>query len=278
MMRKMNIVIFFLVICLTPSIVNAEEYITNQNGVTMSMREYENLLNMYSEAYIMTMTEERFNQLRNLDLSETQTDIKYVETTYNNSLGLVTNRELTEEEYETVEVNQNTNSRASDSIETTYKKLTIHVNGEAMSLGCVWKYIPNTRSFDVIGIRVQNYSIVAGSQGGYQIYSLTTSSGYQSVSYAANGTNIKRFDNGFGISMNIVNDDIDYLESTIDANVVRRSGTIGIYGSYQHTTANLSLAQSQNYTLGGAGLGKVFVYPYSISQNLDGMGGVEILG
>ena len=282
MMRKMNIVIFFFVICLSPNIVNAEEYITNQNNVTMSMSEYENLLNMYSEAYIMTMTQERFNELRNEDFSNVDTDVKYVETTYNNSLGLVTNREITKNEYENADNNQNITPRDSDYIETTYKKLVLNVNTSSqtssMSLTCLWKYIPNTRSFDVIGVRTQNYSIVGGSQSGHQIYSLSNSSSYKSVSYASNGTNIKRFDNGFGISMNIVNDDIDYLESTIDAIVSRGSGTIGIYGSYQHTTANISLAQSQNYTLGGAGLGKVFVYPYSIRQNLDGMGGVEILG
>lgn len=278
MMRKMNIVIFFFVICLTPNIANAEEYITNQNGVTMSASEYDNLLNMYSEGYIMTMTQDRFEEIKDVDFSNVETEVKYVETTYNNSLGLVTNRELTEAEYNAIDVNKEINSRASDYIETTYKKLTLYVTGTAMSLNCIWKYIPNTRSFDVIGIRTQNYNVVEGSQSGYQIYSLKSSSAYKYVSYSATGTNIKRFSNGFGISMNIVNDDIDYLESTIDASVTRGTGTIAIYGSYQHTTANISLAQSRNYTLGAAGLGKVFVYPYSISQNLDGMGGVEILG
>ena len=282
MMRKMNIVIFFFVICLLPNIVNAEEYITNQNNVTMTQSEYNNLSNVYSDAYIMIMTQEKFNELKNIDFSNVQSETKFVETTYNNALGIVTNRELTESEYNNINPNEGPTARASDSIETTYKKLTLYVNKTSnlanITLTCKWKYIPATRSYDVNGVRLQNYTISQGSQDGLQIYSLSNSSGYNSISYSATGTNIQRHSNGFGISMNIVNDDIDYLESTINASATIGSGTIAVYGAYQHSTTNLTLAQSQNYTLGAAGLGKVFVYPYSISQYLDGMGGVEVLG
>ena len=48
-------------------------------------------------------------------------------------------------------------------------------------------------------------------------------------------------------------------------------------GVYEHAiNSGVTLAQSQNYTLGHAGLGGVFVYPYNISAKYDGMSGLQM--
>ena len=99
---------------------------------------------------------------------------------------------------------------------------------------------------------------------------------YTTIDYSWNGTNIKKFDNGFGISMNIVNSDITSLQLLLDCDVSPTITSPDITASYQHAQQDLSLANSQNYTLGGAGLGGVFVFPYSIAQKYDGMSGVTV--
>lgn len=288
MMKKINTLLFLLLlITILPLVVNAEEvistndYIVNQNNVMISTSDYENLSRVYSDAYLMVMTQDNYDYLKTKDFSNVVSQTKYIETTYNNSLGIVTSRELTEAEYNNVDVS-NVSTMGYDYIETTYKKITLYVTKGTMAadctITCVWKGIPSTRSFDVIGIRFQNYNVSHGTQTGQQIYKKSGSSDYSSVVYSATGTNINRQDNGYGISMNIVNDSITYLELTTNTSAVMGTGTIAVYASYQHATDSLTLAQSKNYTLGAAGLGNVFIYPYSISQHYDGTGGVQVLG
>lgn len=284
-MKKINTLL--LLITLFPIVVNAEEivntdeYIVNQKNVMISTSDYENLSRVYSEPYLMVMTQDMYDYLKTKDFSDVQSQTKYIETTYNNSLGIVTSREITEAEYNNTDVSS-ISTRGYDYIETTYKKIALYVSPEGPSadctITCIWKAIPSTRSFDVIGIRFQNYNVTHGSQIGQQIYKKTGSSDYSSVVYSATGTNINRQDNGYGISMNIVNDSINYLELTTSTSAVMGTGTIAVYAAYQHATSSLTLAQSKNYTLGAAGLGNVFIYPYSISQHYDGTGGVQVLG
>ena len=138
----------------------------------------------------------------------------------------------------------------------------------------IWKGIPSTRSYDVIGIRGFDFEFRNGSQNGEQIYVLNNQ--YTTIDYAWDGTNIRRHDNGFGISMNIVNSNITALQLTVECDVKATSNYPAVYGSYQHAVQSLSLADSQNYTLSGEGLGNVFVFPYSISQKYDGMSGVYV--
>ena len=76
--------------------------------------------------------------------------------------------------------------------------------------------------------------------------------------------------------MNIVNSDITLLHLIIDCDVKATIDHPSIFTSYQHAQSDLSLADSQIYTLGASGLGQVFVFPYSISQKYDGMSGVHV--
>ena len=77
--------------------------------------------------------------------------------------------------------------------------------------------------------------------------------------------------------MNLVNQSIQALTLDTSCDVVQDVTHPVIFGAYEHAINNsVTLAQSQNYTMGGAGLGGVFVYPYSISSKYDGMSGVEI--
>lgn len=55
---------------------------------------------------------------------------------------------------------------------------------------------------------------------------------------------------------------------------VETGGTV--YGSYQHATANISLANSKKYTISRTGYGGVFLFNSPVRSYYDAMGGVNI--
>ena len=260
-----------------PNITNAAT-ITNNNGVVISEQEYNNFLKIYSSEYIMNMSEEKYNKIKDLNFDDITTTNKYVETVYNQSLQHTTERELTEEEFENYNPIMPLLDNGSASYESTAKEILMAVIGGTtwnyVTVALTWKGIPSTRSFDVIGVRGYGLEFAEGSQAGEQIYTLNGE--YTIIDYTWNGTNIQKHDNGFGISMNIVNSDITHLQATVECDVKPTVTHPTVYTSYQHAVASVTLAQSQNYTLGGSGLGSVFVFPYSIAQKYDGMSGISI--
>ena len=254
------------------------ESIINNNGIEISEEEYNNFLKIHTPEYIMIMNEEKYEKLKSLDYSDIEITENYIESVYNPNLGIITEREMTEEEYENYNPIMPILDSKGASGETSAKKISMAILGGStynhVTLTATWKGIPATRSFDVIGVRGYGVSFRNGSQSGEQIYKLNGE--IKAVDYAWNGTNIQRHDNGFGISMNIVNDSITALQLAVDCDVTPTLTEPGIFGSYQHAVKSLSLADSQNYTLGASGLGGVFVFPYSISQKYDGMTGLKI--
>lgn len=278
-LKNLKFMLFALIsiLLIIPNAVSAES-ITNNNGIIISEQEYNDFLKIYSEDYIMNMSESKYNKLKTLNFDDITTSTKYIETTYNPSLQLTTEREVTEEEYNNYNPVMPLLDDGAASFESTMKKLVMSIVGGSTwnyaTVVATWKAIPSTRSFDVIGFYGFGFEFSNGTQGGEQIYTLDGN--YTSIDYAWNGTNIKRHDNGFGISMNIVNSDITYLQLIADCDVKATVTHPTLYASYQHAQQSLSLADSQNYTLGGSGLGNVFIFPYSISQKYDAMTGVNV--
>ena len=281
-MKNIKLVLSLL-ICIISSIpvMASAATIINNNGIEISEEEYANFSKIYSHEYIMTMDENKHDKLLKLDYDNLKIDsvTKYIETTYNPRLGLTTEKELTEEEYENFDAS-NGRSRyigtGTAYYETTAKKLSLLLVGgntyNYVILTATWKVIPTTRSFDVIGFRGYGFDFRNGSQSGDQIY--VSGGVYNDITYSWNGTNINNQNNGFGISMNIVNSNITALQLIAECDVEATIDHPELFASYQHAINNLTLAQSQNYTLGGSGLGGVFVYPYNISQKYDGMSGL----
>ncbi len=271
------IMVLLLVLLIMPTLTKAESIINN-NGVEIDVEDYNQFLNVYSEEYLMMMTEEKYSELKLLDFNNIKKQTEYVETTYNPHLNLTTEKIITEDAYNTYSSSAANIYSATQNYSTTSKKIEITlISGSTwhhVVTASTWKVIPKIRSFDVIGMRGYGFEFRDGSQVGEQIY--VEDGTYNTISYAWNGTNIKRFDNGFGISMNIVNNDIEALQVWIECDVKATSQYPEIYGSYQHATGTLSLTKSQNYTLGSEGLGRVFVYPYSITSVYDGMSGVYL--
>lgn len=254
-------------------------YITNQKGVRISMTDYNLLTNIYSDAYIQTMTSEGYENFKakNININNLVKSEKYYKTEIDHLNNVVTNTEVTENEFNNYNPNIQTLS-VSNFVETQYKKLSLTLsdneNGYGdIFVGLLWKMIPSTRAFDVIAVRYVGMSDVDGTQYGRQIWG--TNGNYSYVNYGWNGTNINRQDNGFGISMNITNDStINYLENYIGS-AVKFNGNFQWAGaSYQHATSNTTLAQSKSYTLAENGKNGVILFTGNIGEKYDNMPGV----
>ena len=254
-------------------------YITNQNGVRISMTDYNLLTNIYSDAYIQTMTNEDYGNFKakNININNLVKSEKYYKTEIDHLNNVVTNTEVTENEFNNYNPNVQTLS-VSNFVETQYKKLSLTLsdnhNGYGdIFVGLLWKMIPSTRSFDVIAVRYVGMTDVDGTQYGRQIWG--TNGNYSYVEYGWNGTNINRQDNGFGISMNITNDStINYLENYIESAVEFTGNFQWAGASYQHATSNTTLAQSKSYTLAENGKNGVILFTGNIGEKYDNMPGV----
>ena len=254
-------------------------YITNQNGVRISMTDYNLLTNIYSDAYIQTMTNEDYENFKakNININNLVKSEKYYKTEIDHLNNVVTNTEVTENEFNNYNPNVQTLS-VSNFVETQYKKLSLTLsdnhNGYGdIFVGLLWKMIPSTRSFDVIAVRYVGMTDVDGTQYGRQIWG--TNGNYTYVNYGWNGTNINRQDNGFGISMNITNDStINYLENYIGSAVEFTGNFQWAGASYQHATSNTTLAQSKSYTLAEDGKNGVILFTGNIGAKYDNMPGV----
>lgn len=254
-------------------------YITNQNGVRISMSDYNLLTNIYSDAYIQTMTNEDYENFKakNININNLVKSEKYYKTVIDHLNNVVTNTEVTENEFNNYNPNVQTLS-VSNFVETQYKKLSLTLsdnhNGYGdIFVGLLWKMIPSTRAFDVIAVRYVGMTDVDGTQYGRQIWG--TNGNYTYVNYGWNGTNINRQDNGFGISMNITNDStINYLENYIGSAVEFTGNFQWAGASYQHATSNTTLAQSKSYTLAENGKNGVILFTGNIGEKYDNMPGV----
>ena len=169
-------------------------------------------------------------------------------------------------------------STYASSYETTYKRIkfidvTLNNNGHRLTVYTQWIITPVTQSYDVTAMRVEDAYIVDGSQTGLQVYKKNGVVG--SVNYSPNGTNIRKEDDGFGISMNLVNN-AQYYETEISANVVATSQYAKAYGTYQHAVTDVSLDESRSYTISYNGFGDVVNFATGVQNLYDRMNGVSI--
>lgn len=148
--------------------------------------------------------------------------------------------EITETEFNNATIFQLLSSFA----ETEYKKVSLSSYGNIINMNVEWKKTPKYKSFDVIAIMFDGVTYDANSIMGYQTATLTNNN-IKSVNYALSSSNTKILNNGFGISMNLIDSGMFFTLSIS----VRFTGNGKIYGNYRHATSNVSLNQSLKYEL-----------------------------
>lgn len=196
-------------------------------------------------------------------------EVKYYKTVIDKINNISYIKEITQEEYDNV----NGISLFSTNHETEYKKIIIKNNSNKINLTVEWKKNPAVRSFDVIALRGVGVTFDYDSINGIQDYYLNNSK--SSIFYNSTSENVKLFSNGFGVSMNLVNGASNYSLS-LSINYFKDINNGTVYGTYQHSQRDISLSQSQRYTISANGYGGVLDFDSSVEDYFDGMGGVSI--
>lgn len=182
------------------------------------------------------------------------TSEKYYKTIYED--GVYSSFEISEDEFNSV----SDADLLSTSVETEYKKMTLSNKGQSLNLSVTWKKTPKYKSYDVIAIMSDDVTFYVSSLVALQTATVGGSTEYAHYNY--NNQNVKIFDRGIGISMNLINDATYYvLDMTI-----RYYGSGLVYGNYRHAQSNVTLAQSQNYYLSN---GNIVFNNSSINNKYD---------
>ncbi len=234
-----NAFLLTLSLFLCMGVVKAEGYYTNNNGVSLTEKEYNYVIDFYGDDYPSKMTAEDYNWIQKMD---------------------VNNRDYKIEKY----YDNDTTTRSTHH-QTSSKYLAISkACGSTCSVTILLKWLknPNVRSYDVIGARFVNTSLISGSADTF------VSSSAGSTYYS----NYQYFSNGFGNTVKLPTNATSIM---VQQNFeVQNSGTV--YGSYQHATGYISLAQSKKYSIHYNGAGTVFLFDNSVNDYFDQMGGVYI--
>ena len=126
----------------------------------------------------------------------------YYKTTYIDNEYIIS--KISKEEYDLVDLV----SVLSSPVETEYKKMYINSSGNSVILNVEWKKTPKYKSYDVIALMSNDVTFNTNIILGKQLAIL--SDGTNIVNYNKTTQNTKLFNNGIGISMNLVNDAIYY--------------------------------------------------------------------
>ena len=264
-------------------------YYTNLNGATLTKEQYNRLIEVFDEDTIYTMTLELINNVKNQTNFKTTEVEKYmkVESYYNRNGDLI---ERTEKEVTKEEALNDTNDGKmipynwNVTYQTNMKRLYMKVvsataTDRIVTITNTWLSIPSVKSYDVIAVR-------PGSNAMSVNLSANTISGYQKwdgnyVYYDTHSANTKKSSSftgkgGVGISMNIVDGVTSSLENSMTVQFISGSSPFKIFGTYQHATSNLTLADSQNYSFSSLGLGEVLNFASSVKSKYDNMKGVKL--
>lgn len=190
------------------------------------------------------------------------TNKKYYRTVLEN--GNYISTEISKEDYDSVQI-VNLNSL---SVETEYKMMSVTILGNKVNLSVSWKKTPNYKSYDVIALMSEDVTFSANSIFGEQKAIVNGSS--ELVRYNMSTQNVKIFNNGIGISMNLINN-----AQTYDLTLrITYYGSGKIWGNYRHAQANISFSQAQNYYLNN---GNIIFNNSSINNKYDNINPVWVI-
>ena len=237
-MKRNLLKIIFLMgisIFLIPEVFAKDIYYTNINDVSMAKNEYDFIGDFYWEGYQKYITETEYNNLQQLDLFGRKIEKKSVST-------IQTRGSSVTEKLRTLTIAKACNSNCS------------------ISLVARWNGTPFVKSYDVIGARLNNVSLMSTP-----IVQVT------GTNYSKTYTNHKQFNNGYGTSILLPNNNNLIVSSSF---IVSKGGTV--FGSYQHAMSNTSEYVSHQYNIGVGGFGNVFNFFGSAASIYDGANGVDI--
>lgn len=241
MKKTIVMIILFIIglVCFSEG-VSAETYFTNKNGIELTQKEYEFLVELYDFYYVNNLTAEKYEKLSVLNINENELQISSIE--------------------------DGPLSRAT-SISSPSKRVSIASSCSStlctIIINATWLQSPNLRSYDNIGARftgtvarIGDISTEIENDGDIDICS-----------------NYKENSKGVGCTF-LLDDSADSFHITQMFDV---TGSGYVYGSYQHAMYTISLGDAMSYSFSSSGLGSVFYYSSSATRDkYDAMSGVYL--
>lgn len=292
---------------------NNGEYLINQKGVEISLKQYEIMKELgLQDSEIDVMTEDYYKLYKDLDMVNiVNEETKYFRETFIFD-GLGSNtfvEEISEYEYEN-EIPSNiatpfASYPITKNIETTYKKLNVMAVEAGSTQRLIladlkWKQLPKVRSYDIFAARVANGEIMTDAFGGSMTSTETSFDGNcvvngtknYTTSYDKNSAAFNTSSAGVGLggigftgklnnhSTMCSNDQGMYLSeakgysSSLSFKVTKGST---VYVTYQHATKTVDYnSVRRGYSFKSTGLGGVVYFNNSLKDSYDGMQGINI--
>lgn len=239
---KKKLFIVLAMFCISSVKANeTEKYYINSKGTVMSEIEYNNILKINGKEF--------------LDIVNSKTLEKYKEFYSEEVLDIKTNYVEDSSEDGVVPM--------SGFYETNFKRLDISTvtvgTNKLVVVTLRWKAMPKIRIYDVLGVRLVDSTF----QSSVDTYA--TFDGIQNPI-----SDSKKFANGYGASIKLPSSC-----SSITINQMFKVSTGGtVYASYQHSTRNIALSRSLDFTISSTGIGSVF--NFGNNDLFDKMTGVHI--
>ncbi len=274
-----------------------KDKIFNNNGVEISLDDYNYLLKTYTEEKIANFTQEDLKILLADDYVEIGNSEKIIKTVYAlDGKGKIVksyNEEvsgllpLTTSSYISPMFYAGCGSNC-QSYTTEYKKLSLTVSyGASVNVTVIdivneWVKIPKIKKFDVIGFKiVQGDAHLRINTSNTYISKQEYDGNTINYSFDTKGNTVKET-NGVGQVMNIVDSTSSSLKNTMKIYLNGSPNNTVINASYQHaSTTNITMDDAKDFTFGNAEsnytiLGDTFKYSNSIAAKYDQTQGVSV--
>lgn len=287
-MKKAVVVIYFVMVSmLAICTVRVHAVYTTSSSMELTDEEYNKLSDYFFEATIDSMPQEELQYyIKESDKLSVTTETRYEQTeeffSKDHVLQKVVTKEIEEKDMKAAL--RAVNSENSNTHTTAYKKITTRitsVTGGYMTIAVEneWLKLPTVRSYDVIGVRptsrctlytTGNIKNVWGRQDsdvGRTDYA-GTSSHVKIKGTKIGDSYVMSGSGGAGISMNLY-DNATRITCTFGMTVMPNTEVLSAFGTYQHATETVSLAESQNYSFSQDGYGNVFLFAASVRNKYD---------
>lgn len=237
---KKTIVMLMIIFAMSITKVNAEETI-NDNSSNLNTDEVE------VTKYYKTVTAlNNSSMMRNANLGEL--------TSFTT--------EVTEEEYNEAPTDEELAigiSPRSTSIETTYKRLTTKMSKYSDTFykydaTLIWKNIPSTRSYDIMGIGYYASVTIANTPTFKETY--CTSDGLCNTTYSCY---YKNGNNGTGVMFHLPSGSLSSLTQNLNFLVKKTHPDLDLYeqtavGDYSHATKEISYNAAKDFSVNTGGI------------------------
>lgn len=272
---------------------NESNIYLNNNGVIISFQEYERLRKLgFTDLQIETMEQDEFDKNKDLEGTVVAKGEKYYKTVIvysngiNNSISAYSNsvfpfaytEEITEDLYNNINEDVDTQGLTNGYTETGYKKMTttiISVNGRYRYKNDLeWKKLPKVRSYDIISISIDSGVSGISDTKAYRTTSYVEDSTTTTCFYKNYGNGVwSLFAGGYAVRFNLPKDGGGLTIKTINTYMyfevqkltTNTITTLNAYGDYKHAitdvNANISFSVGLPPSV-GISIGPEFVDKY----------------